>query len=270
MLSSKEVKQFRDEGYLQNLPRVFGADEVAAMRQGCDRLLDLLGPGETSKEIREWHEASRFLYDICMDERILDYVEELIGPDFYMWASNFFIKEPKTHETVGWHQDSFYWPLEPIKSCTVWIAFTDTSPENGAMQVIPATHKGGLAKHDRSETTESVLTLELSNEKVDTGKSVDICLQPGEISIHDDKLIHGSPANPSNRPRIGLTARYSPCEVKCDLSVNPHFTTYHCRGTDRYRHNPVGEVPTEQFGRLYRDHQSVEEAGGEDQVETDK
>lgn len=269
VLTQKQVDQYREYGYLVNLPRIFTDDEVVAMRQGCDQLLGLLKPGETSKEIREWHETSRFLYDVCMNDRILDYVEGLIGPNFYMWASNFFIKDAHTHETVGWHQDSFYWPLEPIKSCTVWIAFTHTSPDNGAMQVIPGTHNKGLAKHYRSKSTNSVLTLELGEKTVDTSKAIDICLQPGEISIHDDKLIHGSSANTSDRPRIGLSVRYSPCDVRCDLNINPHFKTYHCRGTDRYRHNTVGEVPTKQFGRLYRDHLNVEESDYEDQVKTD-
>jgi hypothetical protein len=45
------------------------------------------------------------------------------------------------------------------------------------------------------------------------------------------------------------------------LSVNPNFTTYLCRGVDRYKHNPVGTVPTQQYARLERKHLSVEEAG---------
>ena len=87
--------------------------------------------------------------------------------------------------------------------------------------------------------------------------------QSGEISIHDDKIVHGSPANHSGRRRAGLTIRYSSTIVKCDLSVNPHFTTYLCRGVDEYKHNPVGKVPAQRFGRLERKHVSVEEAGPE-------
>ena len=64
VLTQKQVDQYREYGYLVNLPRIFTDDEVVAMRQGCDQLLELLKPGETSKEIREWHETSRFLYDV--------------------------------------------------------------------------------------------------------------------------------------------------------------------------------------------------------------
>jgi ectoine hydroxylase-related dioxygenase (phytanoyl-CoA dioxygenase family) len=88
-------------------------------------------------------------------------------------------------------------------------------------------------------------------------------LKAGQISIHDDKLVHGSPANNSDRRRAGLTIRYSSTIVKCDLTVNPYFKTYLCRGVDEYKHNPVGTVPTQKYARLDRKHISVEEAGVE-------
>ena len=79
--------------------------------------------------------------------------------------------------------------------------------------------------------------------------------------MHDDRAIHGSQANPSPRRRAGLTVRYSGTEVKNDLAVNPNFKAYLCRGTDEYRNNPVGVVPTQRFGRPDFKAVSIEEAG---------
>lgn len=88
-----------------------------------------------------------------------------------------------------------------------------------------------------------------------------LVLKAGQVSFHNDKMVHGSPANHSDRRRVGLTVRYSRTEVKCDLSVNPYFKAHLCRGTDIYHNNPVGVIPDQQFGRLDRHHLSVEEAG---------
>lgn len=260
-LTDSQVTQFRDQGYLTGID-LFNADEVADLNNGLDQLCALLRPGESTKEIREWHEASRWLYDYCMDERILDCVEDLLG-DYYLWASNYFIKEPLTTETVAWHQDGYYWPLKPVKSATVWIGCTDSDEDNGAMQVIPGSHKAGLLKHARLDEsqTDSVLHLQCETEQFSEADAQSLIIEAGQISIHDDKIVHGSPANPSNRRRVALTARYSPTDVRCDLSVNPNFKTYMCRGSDAYQHNPVGAVPTEAFGRLEQAHLSVEEAG---------
>ncbi|MBT3345547.1 MAG: phytanoyl-CoA dioxygenase family protein [Gemmatimonadetes bacterium] len=259
-LSAEQKAQYEERGYLTGMPPVFSSSQVSDLNSGFTRLCDLLEEGEDSKEIREWHESSLWLFDICRHEQILNYVEDVLGPDFYLWASNYFAKEPNSPSTVGWHQDGYYWPLSPHHSVTVWIACTDADQGNGAMEVIPGTHKTGLIKHERSNDTDSVLTLELEQGSVRTDAAVPICLKAGEISLHDDRLIHGSPGNPSDRPRVGLTVRYSGTQVKCDLSVNPHFRSYLMRGTDAFQHNPAGVVPSEAFGRVDRQHLSIEEA----------
>jgi ectoine hydroxylase-related dioxygenase (phytanoyl-CoA dioxygenase family) len=260
-LTEEQKTQFHEKGYLLGLPPIYTPEEVDALNAGLEEHLALLEDDEDSKEIREWHEASRFLFDICMNEKILDYVEDLIGPDFYMWASNFFIKEPKTLETVAWHQDSYYWPLTPPESLTVWIAFRDSDEENGAMEVIPGSHNAGLLRHNKMDDTESVLTLECDTAQFREDEKVPLSIKAGCISIHDDKIVHGSPANPSDRPRVAFTVRYSKTKVKCDTSVNPFFRAYHCRGTDTFKHNPVGTVPTERVGRIHRDHRNIEDSG---------
>ena len=260
-LTDEQKKFYAANGYILGLPPVLTPAQVRELNLGTEELLKLLHPGEDSKEIREWHESSRFLYDICTNDIILDYVEDILGPDFYLWGSNFFIKPPRSSSTVGWHQDTYYWPLEPKISATVWLALEDVDEENGAMRVIPGSHKAGLLKHARSSDTDSVLTLECEGGQYREDLAVSFRLKAGQISIHDDKLVHGSPANHSDRRRAGLTIRYSSTIVKCDLSVNPHFKAYLCRGVDNYKHNPVGAIPTQKYARLERQHLSVEEAG---------
>ena len=180
---------------------------------------------------------------------ILDLVEGILGPNFYLWASNFFIKEPRSMETVGWHQDAYYWPITPHHSVTVWVAFTDVDTGNGAMKIVPGSHHAGVIQHQRLGRTDSVLTLELERGSFRDDAAVSLELRAGQCSLHDDRAIHGSPANPSGRRRIGLAIRYSGTEVSNDLNVNPHFKAYLCRGVDDYRLNPVGVIPTARYGR---------------------
>ena len=262
-LSAEQRSFFEKNGYLHRLEPVFSSGEVQTLNEGLQELMKQLRPGEDSKEIREWHESSRFLYDICMNTVILDYVEDLLGPDFFLWGSNFFIKEPHTPSTVGWHQDAYYWPLDPHESLTAWLAFDDSTVENGAMEVIPGSHTAGLLKHVRNSATSSVLTLECERGQFSEDTRKPVTLRAGEISIHDDKLVHGSPPNTSDHRRAGLTIRYSRTNVKCDLSINPHFKTYLCRGVDKFKYNPHGPIPTKTYARLERKHVSVEEAGSE-------
>lgn len=85
-LSAGQLEHFARHGYLNGLPPVYPPGRVHELHTGLLELLALLRSGESSKEIREWHETSRFLYDICMHPTILDFVDDLLGPDFYLWV----------------------------------------------------------------------------------------------------------------------------------------------------------------------------------------
>ncbi len=260
-LNQEQIAFFHENGYLIGLPPVYSPQEMERINQELPSLLALLEPGETAKDIREWHETSTYLYEIVMNPKIHDLVESILGANFYIWASSFFIKDPFSVSTVGWHQDAYYWPMQPFNTVTVWLAFDDVGADNGAMRIIPGSHKAGLMKHQRSGSTGSVLTLELEKGSFDESGAVQFHLKAGEVSLHDDRAVHGSPANPSSRRRAGLTIRYSGVNVKNDLSVNPNFKAYLCRGVDPYHSNPVGIPPTQRFARPTFKAISIEEAG---------
>jgi len=261
-LTAAQKQSYQENGYLLGLPPIYTPAEMAKLNAGLPNLLALLKPGETSKDIREWHETSTYLYEIALNPRILDLVEGILGPNFYLWASNFFIKEPHSPSTVGWHQDAYYWPMAPHNSVTVWLAFDDVDEVNGGMKLIPGSHRGGIIRHNRSTQTSSVLSLELEDGSgFSSDSAVQFRLKAGECSLHDDRAIHGSPANPSDRRRAGLTLRYSGTNVKNDLTVNPNFKIYLCRGVDEFKLNPSGTPPAQRYGRPNFKPVSNEEAG---------
>lgn len=263
ILSADQKDFYRRNGYLLGLPPIYSPNEMQSLNSELPGLLALLQPGETAKDIREWHETSTYLYEIIMNPKIHDLVEGILGPNFYCWASSFFIKEPFSSSTVGWHQDAYYWPMRPHNSTTVWLAFDDVDEENGGMKVVPGSHLHGVIKHKRSNQTNSILTLELESGTFSEADAVQFTLKTGEISLHDDRCVHSSPSNPSARRRAGLTIRYSGTNVKNDLSVNPNFKAYLCRGVDEFHHNPVGQRPVQRFARPSFKAVSIEEAGAD-------
>jgi ectoine hydroxylase-related dioxygenase (phytanoyl-CoA dioxygenase family) len=88
-----------------------------------------------------WHKASIKFNELCRNSTILDYVEDLLGPNFYQWGGQFFTKYPNDGSVVPWHQDAQYWPLSPQRTVTVWLAVFDSDAGNGAMQIVNGSHK---------------------------------------------------------------------------------------------------------------------------------
>ena len=241
-LSKKEIVQFENDGYLTGLP-VFDKSAkphldnfFVSLSSRLDKSLDL-------NQTAQWQKASLKFYNLCISPSILDYVEDLIGPNFVLWGGQFFLKEPLDGSVVPWHQDAQYWPLKPAKAVTVWLALYDTDEENGAMKIVKGSHKQGMFDHKINKAKNLALNQEVSTDQFDESNVVSLNLKAGEISLHDDGLLHGSEANKSNRRRCGVTMRFSPVDVKADLSVWPHFETQLVRGKDIYNHNPNAEIP---------------------------
>ncbi|MBS0630453.1 MAG: phytanoyl-CoA dioxygenase family protein [Verrucomicrobia bacterium] len=263
-LTESQKQAYADQGYLLGLPPIYTRAEMDAINAELPNLLALLKPGETSGDIREWHHTSTYLYDIVMNPRILDLVEGILGPNFYVWGSHFFIKPPRSAGTVPWHQDAYYWPLSPCNTVTVWVAFDDVDEVNGGMKLIPGSHKGGLMKHGTTDDANATLSLGLADGSgFSTASAVQFRLKAGEVSMHDDRAIHGSQANPSDRRRAGLTIRYSGTNVKADLSISPDFVAHLCRGVDTYGHTPYAPAPTLRYARKdYRRGEATAEGYG--------
>jgi hypothetical protein len=88
-LSDEQKAFYKKNGYLLGLPAIYTPSEMAAMNAELPQLLALLRPDETAKDIREWHETSRYLYDIVMNPKIHDLVEGSSGPIFSSGAAAF-------------------------------------------------------------------------------------------------------------------------------------------------------------------------------------
>ena len=243
-LTNKEKQQYSEQGYVKNLP-VFSYNGALELQGLFEELSSRLPSDVDINKTNMWHKASKKFHDLCRTPEILDYVEDILGPNFVQWGGQFFHKEPKSGSVVPWHQDAQYWPLKPANAVTVWLAVYDTDKENGAMKVVSGSHKKGSNgfKHHTNNASHLVLDQEVSEDQIDQDNIVYMDLKAGEISLHNDALLHGSDPNNSDRRRCGITMRFSPTNVKGDLNEWPFFETQLARGIDSFNLNPIAQIP---------------------------
>jgi len=241
-LTNEEKERYLKDGYLTGLP-VFDVEAKDDLNDLFVSLSSRLSSDIDINQTNMWHKASLKFYNLCRTPAILDYVEDLLGPNFFQWGGQFFLKEPKDGSVVPWHQDAQYWPLFPANAVTVWLALYDTNEENGAMRVVKGSHIQGEFKHHTNKAQNLVLDQEVSNDQIKQDDIISLNLKAGEISLHNDALLHGSEPNISNYRRCGLTMRFSPVNVKADLSIWPHFEGQLVRGIDNYKLNPIAPIP---------------------------
>lgn len=210
---SENRAQFDREGYAV-YRNVLDADLIREASQHVDWLMER-NPGLRPEQFHHWlMKDDPFWVRLISDSRLLDVAEQFIGPNIALFASHYISKPPFDGQAVLWHQDGSYWPLEPMEVVTLWLAVDRADPENGCMRVIPGTHHLDLKAMDAHKDEVSVLGSGIADEHVDESKAVDLILEPGDVSVHNPNIIHGSNANHSPRRRAGLTIRYIPTSTR--------------------------------------------------------
>ena len=208
------VSAFHERGYLFPL-HVFDEEETAEFRRCFFAYRDQIAGRLTSLPARdqwavfsETHTFLHWVYRMASHPRVLDAVESLLGPDLLVWNTRWFAKLPGEKTYISWHQDAAYWGLEPPNVVTAWLALTESTPENGGMRVIPGSHKERLLPQIDTYAPDNALSRgqEIAVE-VNEAEAVDIVLKPGEMSLHHVAIVHGSKANQSAQPRIGVAVR---------------------------------------------------------------
>jgi hypothetical protein len=246
ILTDQQLSDYEKLGFLHSIPILSGA-EVEHYRAEIDRTCLAIGGRVT--RLNGLHLFFRWAWDLSTHPRLLDCLEQLIGPNILLTSTRVFYKYGQTTSYVGWHQDGITQRLDDARAPAIWLGLTAATVENGCLRVVPRSHQFGLLHHDSSpdlpplpdakESFESWPQDELSGRIArvppDYDAPFDLVMRAGEMSVHHPVILHGSNPNLSPEPRIGLSASYtipelynSPRTVACvrddgSSNQNHHF-----------------------------------------------
>ncbi|MFT5507293.1 MAG: hypothetical protein ACI89J_000357 [Hyphomicrobiaceae bacterium] len=208
MLSEAEVATYHEKGYVvpdYRLPE----ETLQRIRSDHDRLL------AKHPDFRD-NCSALLSYDLgflnyARDPEILEMAAQLIGPDICLWNMSFFAKPALNGKKTPYHQDGEYWPIQPLATCTVWIAIDEATEENGCLKYIPGSHKDTrLMAHEVKPDADYTLNRELAKSEYDESIAENLILPAGGMALHDIYIAHGSEENRSVKPRRGMTLRLMP------------------------------------------------------------
>ena len=191
------------------------------------------------------HTALDIAFKLATNKKILDKVEELLGPNILLYSSSFVIKEPNTKTHISWHQDLTYWGFNDDKQVAAWVALSDATEENGCMHMIPGSHKNGRLVHKLTEDKDNLLHHGQTIENVNENDSISLPLLAGETSFHHGWTTHSSYPNKSNERRVGLAINY----ISTDMfqTQTSDDSAMLVRGIDNYNHFKIDKPPTTEF-----------------------
>ena len=232
-LSQMQVDSYHRDGFVCPVDMI-SDDKTALLRRRLERAEQRYPHAVNAENRNNAHLVLKCVDEIAHHPSMLDAVEDLIGPDILIWGTVLFIKEPDSKAFVSWHQDMTYPPLHPHDGVTAWLALTPSNRESGCMRMIPGSHRGGIRAHHDRYGDHNILTRGQTVEGLDESLAVDVILEPGQISLHHGRTIHGSPANRSDHRRIGIAIQqYLPPHVK---ELHERGFAQLARGCDAHGH----------------------------------
>jgi phytanoyl-CoA dioxygenase PhyH len=222
MLTPAQVARYRHDGYLFPLPAL-SAEELAGCNAGLSRYESWLGMPVNQAD-RRWRSASYVMLPwvdaLTRHPKILDAVEDLIGPDILVYTATWFIKEAASPTFAAWHQDATYFGLDPHEHVTAWVALSEAGAEAGCMEVVSSEGRPRQLRH-------AALGLEHSIngggqaivERFYEGGGEMMALAAGEFSLHHTLCRHRSAPNRAAHRRVGLGISYIPAHCRLTGSV---------------------------------------------------
>ena len=255
-LSEEELERFHRDGYHGPFD-LYDPDEMERqLRAMRPKLIDSRKgvyhqgnalSGTTNIASYDRHLDVDFLAAHVTRPEIVDRAASVLGPDVLCWRTEFFPKYPGD-EGTDWHQaDNFanvgkyaqiVWPEDAQfgGALTIWTAFTESTIENGCLQIIPGSHK--TMNYDENRVIEYDADMINSREKKgvrrgffgydyrqlqkdpgwepDESKAVSLVMRQGQAVMFWSTLMHASHphSGKTDQMRLGFTARYVPNAVK--------------------------------------------------------
>ena len=148
--------------------------------------------------------TSAAFFRSALDERALDIVEAVLGQDVEVYGNGQCLyKEPVGGHPKHLHQDSAYFEHRYEGPVGILNYVVDTDLVNGALHVVPGSHRLGQLKH-----IDTFSHLGLDDDEWPWERALPIVGEAGDSIFFHVKMIHGSKQNHSDKPRPVFINRY--------------------------------------------------------------
>ena len=166
------------------------------------------GSSDIRKITKVAHDSDCF-HDLVLTSSLVGVMQQLMSPNLKLFRADVLMKPSKVGSAKGMHQDSAYWPIEPMDLWSCWMPFDPATTENGCMAVIPGSHKRGVLPH--VQVTDDFVIPDKYYRQNDI---ILVPMGPGDGLFFHSLLLHGTAENRSTSPRRAITMSYMASEYR--------------------------------------------------------
>lgn len=213
--SSEITQNFAQNGYVSGVPLLTDSETANAR----SKVLALISAfGDDREVIRNVASYMTWAYDLATRPLLLNQIEEIVGPEILLLGSMLLLKSPGSASVVLWHADQAFQNHPGSNHVAAWLALNPSNQANGCVKVVAGSHLHSHPHHQVDSPNNQVKKALTLVDVPDPEQVRYLELTPGQFSLHNPQIVHGSEANTSDVLRIGLILRYG-SPAQSDLSV---------------------------------------------------
>jgi ectoine hydroxylase-related dioxygenase (phytanoyl-CoA dioxygenase family) len=168
-------------------------------------------PGNDVRKISGVAHGDHLFRALVLRPTVVRIMQELMSPNLKLFRADVLMKPAAVGSAKGMHQDSPYWPIEPMALWSCWIPFDAATEENGCMTAIAGSHRWGALPH--VHVTDDYV---VPAEHYDAWHIAALPMTPGSGLFFHSLLLHGTAENRSAMPRRAITMSY--------MAADYHYT----------------------------------------------
>ncbi|HEY8608534.1 MAG TPA: phytanoyl-CoA dioxygenase family protein [Noviherbaspirillum sp.] len=175
---------------------------------GAPASLDAPG-GRTVRRLRAAWQRDEAFRSWAADPALLARLRQLMGDRICLTLAHHncvMTKHPGYGTATGWHRDIRYWSFMRNDLVSVWLALGSEREENGALKVIPGSHRLDVQAHRMDALDFLRPDLEENRALFAQGRVVE--LDPGDVLLFHSGLFHAAGRNDSDAVKYSAVFAY--------------------------------------------------------------
>jgi phytanoyl-CoA hydroxylase len=228
-LSDLQIEQFGNDGYLilRGMVSPLACDLMLSVARehlrgavppleyeaevgypGAPKSFDEPG-GKTVRRLRgayQRHECFRLWAE---DKRLVAALRQLFGEGIRLTLSHHncvMTKHPNFGTATGWHRDIRYWSFTKPDLISVWLALGSENEANGALKVIPGSHRMDIPREQMDDL--DFLRPDVEANQALFAKGIPLDLEKGDVILFHSRLFHAAGRNAGNAVKNSVVFAY--------------------------------------------------------------
>ena len=158
-MTAQDITFFQEQGYIR-YEAFFSAAEIGVLRGAIDHAISrrrdrIRGAASGGRFSQDYERVFNQMVNLWTDypaaktfafhHDLAEAARRLSGcRHVRIYHAHAMVKPPgQSSRATNWHQDAPYWRMDPVGSCSAWIAVDDVDADNGCLHFVPGSHRYG-------------------------------------------------------------------------------------------------------------------------------